>query len=236
MIHGFTLLLGVLFGAVAMGGTLPTAPEQCQEDISLKNYCTEMVAGTFSGPIELRFFLSVEKSAYGSVEEALNQYLNFEQWPAFAEQAEATNIVYRSSVTLPSIFDEVNKRDVFRHYADFKIAAPIVQWQEVRSVTHNYWVEPYEGALASIEFVVQNEGSQDVPPGADPLEGAIGIRSQTGYFHGVDCATTNKLCPEDSYLIVYDSIVEPDLDILPKISGGAIQAVIEKLMLGMYLR
>lgn len=222
-----------LSSALAYGKALPVAPDTCSDDISLVSYCTTLEAGTFSGPIQLKFFLVVPKEEYTNHNQIAGRYLDFFSWPSYGENAGADNINFRRSDEMAPIEDEEG-RTIYRHYGDYQIKAPVVQWFDVRYVTHNREVEAYEGAEYSIEFEVQSEGEQEVPEGVEPLVGSVGIINQTGSFHVQDCSKS-ELCGDGEYLVMYETTVAPEIEILPKVAGGAIQRVIENIMIGMYL-
>ena len=86
--HMRTMVITLILGwTMTAFGQLPSPPKGCKDDISLKGYCSRMEAGTFSGPIQIGFFLVVDKTGYARVEDALQKYLQFEEWPIYANQA-----------------------------------------------------------------------------------------------------------------------------------------------------
>jgi len=120
---------------------------------------------------------------------------------------------------------------IFRHFYDYRLKSPI-GYQNVRGVTFNSRVTPYAGALASLEFEAQNTGAQEVPAGEKLLVGSEGVKFQTGAVHAVSCAATN-FCDDTQWLLVYETKLQPEIDLLPKVAATSIQAGIEALLVGM---
>lgn len=229
------LALGLSTGlsSLCQAAALPQIPVDCDKDIALKSYCTSFeTSGVISGDVTVKLFAVVNRSEFPDYVAAFEQYVAFSQWPGYAEASGRTDVIFNTSVAVDSLIAE-DGTELLRHYADYRLNS-VIGYQNVRVVTHNYVVDPYEGALGSIEFAAQTSGAQPVPEGADPLNGSIGVQSQIGSVHAVDC-NFSELCGEDQMLLVYETTVRPDIDLLPQLAGRAISNGIESLLIGMFL-
>ena len=60
------------------------------------------------------------------------------------------------------------------------------------------------------------------------------MQFQTGSVHAVDCASGSyAFCSEEQFLLIYETNLQPDIDILPKVAAASIQSAIEALLVGM---
>ena len=228
------LALGLAVPSIGFAAkSLPTVPQDCLDDVQLKGYCTDYEAPIFKGPVNIKFFVVADKSVFPTVEAAIARYTDFAAWPQYVVNSGKTNVEFVTSVNMEPIPAKDGNGEVLRHYANYRLKAPVVGWQDVRVLTHNNIVEPYEGALASLELTVQSQGTQEVPAGEKALEGSEGVKNQIGSVHAIDCAKSN-LCTEDQHLLVYESTITPDIDILPSVAAGAIQEGIEAIIIGMF--
>lgn len=229
------LALGLMLPAVGYAGkTLPNVPSDCMDDIELQSYCASTKAPIFKGPVKVAFFVVVGKSEFPSVESAVERYMDFDAWADYVAASGQDNVEIDLSTTLDPIPAKEGSNEVFRQYSAYRMKAPVVGWQEVRAVSHNYEVPAYDGALTSVDFVIQNSGSQEVPVGEAPLNGSEGVKSQTGSLHVVSCEKS-ELCSEDQMLLIYESTITPDIDILPSVAAGAIKDAIGGIVIGMFL-
>ncbi|SMF76599.1 hypothetical protein [Pseudobacteriovorax antillogorgiicola] len=228
------MALGLSVSTLGFAKALPEAPADCLDSIQLKGFCSDFSAPPLVGSVKIKFFVAAEKSDFPTVDSATSRYLDFVAWPGYALASGTDNLEFNQSAVLAPIPAQGDQAEILRHYADYRIAAPIVGWQNVRVLTHNTVVKTYDGALASLEFVVQNQGPQEVPAGAAELDGSEGVKDQIGSVHVVDCSTS-ELCTSNQHLLIYESTVTPDINILPTIAGKAIQDGIEGIMIGMFL-
>lgn len=230
-----TLALALSLPALSLSAkSLPDVPKDCLEDIQLKGFCADSEAPIFKGPVKVKFFIVVDKSTYPTIDSAVARYADFPAWPDYVAASGKTNVEFNTSVTLAPLPAKDGQPEIMRHYSNYRMKAPVVGWQDVRSVIHNYIVPAYDGALASLEFEVQNEGTQEVPVGEEPLEGSIGVSAQTGSVHVLSCEAS-ELCSKDQQLLVYASTITPDIDILPSVAAGAILEAVEGIIIGMFL-
>lgn len=233
MKNWIVLSMGLGLAASASAKTLPTAPEGCIRDLQTKNFCSAYEAPALRGPITVKFFATVDKASYPTIDDLLERYTDFEAWPAYVESTGRTDVIFNSSEVLPSIPATDSSPEILRHYADYQIDS-VIGYQDVRVVTHNIRVDDYPGALGSIEFEVQTSGSQPVPAGEPALEGAVGVQQQTGSVHAVDCINSD-LCADDQYLLVYESTITPAIDLLPNLAARSITRGVESILIGMFL-
>ncbi len=225
------LLAGLLTGATLHAKALPTPPASCAADIAAVGYCSTADAPPFKGAVDLRFFVVIDKASFATVDDVLNRYLSFNTWPAFAESTGTEDLVFTKSIRMPTV--QVNGTTVYRHYYDYKLKSPI-GYQKVRGVTFNSKVAAYPGALASVEFAAQIQGPQAVPAGEKPLNGVEGVQLQVGSVHAVDCDGRFDFCGNNQYLLMYESKIQPDIDLLPKVAAASISKGIEALLVGMW--
>ena len=79
-----------------------------------------------------------------------------------------------------------------------------------------------------------NQGLQTVPAGENPLQGAEGLKYQSGQVHSVNCAEQSRdYCLPSQRLLIYEIEATPSIDILPKVAANAMQAAIEAILIGM---
>ena len=107
--------------------SLPEVPKNCAEDIMLKGYCVEAKAPLFKGPIDLVFYVAIDKEYYPTRESIKDRYLDFNAWPQYAESSGKTSIRYSNSSEMPS---ELNSEgdEILRHYANYEIYSSVVGW------------------------------------------------------------------------------------------------------------
>ncbi|HYX37006.1 MAG TPA: hypothetical protein VE954_28225 [Oligoflexus sp.] len=208
---------------------VPKNVATCVASITDKGYCVETEAASF--PINVRFYIVVDKETYPTVEGLLEKYLAFDAWPAYTETVGSDAIVFNKSARL----DDLTLADgnvVARHYYDYKLKSPI-GYQKVRGVSHNLRLAaPYGGALGTIEFTAQTTGPQEVPAGEKALNGAEGVKLQTGIINAVECKT-NALCSEGQWLLTYESTITPAITLLPKVAASSIEQGLETVLVGM---
>ena len=228
-----TLALGALLSQASIAGVIPEVPKDCKDDLDLKGYCSGYKAPVFKGPVDIVFYITVDKFDFPTLEDVLARYLDFGAWPRYVEASGKNSIRYLNSTSLNPIEDDDGI--VWRYYANYEIYAPVVGWQNVRTLSYNYEVPAYEGALSSLEYVAQSEGPQEVPPGEAELNGAVGIKDQRGGVHMLECPYLD-LCDSSQHLMVYTMHVTPEIDILPSVAAKSIQEASEAIVLGMYFR
>lgn len=223
------LLTGHAFAETAKAPPVPKDLATCVAAIADQNFCVETDASSF--PINIRFYIVVDKENYPTVETLLDKYMAFDEWPAYTETVGSDSIVFNRSARL----DDITAADgttIARHYYDYKLKSPI-GYQKVRGVTYNNRLAtPYAGAEGTIEFTAQTNGTQEVPSGEKPLTGAEGVKLQTGVINAVAC-TSNELCSEGQWLLTYESSITPAITLLPKVAAGSIQQGLETVLVGM---
>ncbi len=232
---GLGLFLGVasLSSAMAEDKQLPVAPDGCLRDIVTLGYCSSFEAPVFRGPIKVNFFAVVPADQFADIDTIVKRYTGFDKWPAYVLASGSDAVVFNQSATLAPLPATEESPEILRHYADYRIDSPI-GYQDVRVVTHNFEVAPYANALASLEFEVQTTGPQEVPADAPNLDGSEGVKEQTGSVHVVDCVNTD-LCGEQELLLIYESTILPEIDLLPRVAAESILQGIESILIGMYL-
>ncbi len=220
-----------LMSGMASAKNLPAIPADCAKSVAEVGYCSAVQAPTFKGPIDMQFFVVVDKSSYPTVDSIINRYLAFDYWPEFSKSTDSDALLFNKSARMAS-FDK-DQTTIYPHYYDYKMKSPI-GYIKVRGVTHNYFVPAVTGAVRTLEFVAQANGPQTVPAGEKPLNGLEGVKFQTGAVHAVDCSSNPvAFCSADQFLLVYETNVQPDIDLLPKVAAASIQAGIESLLVGM---
>jgi len=233
MKHLFGFSMGLLLSASAVAQTLPVAPTGCARDLAQRSFCSGFEAPPLRGPLTVKFFAVVDKASYPNVESILERYTDFESWPDYVAATGRTDVIFKTSKVLQPLPATGTRGEVMRHYADYRIDS-VIGFQNVRAVTHNFSVPAYKGALSSIEFVAQSSGPQEVPPGEPALNGSVGVQKQTGSVHAVDC-DNSALCSGDQYLLIYESTVTPDIDLLPSLAARSITRGVESILIGMFL-
>jgi hypothetical protein len=223
------LLTGHAVAETAKAPPVPKDVAGCVDSIAEKNFCVETEASSF--PINIRFYIVVDKEAYPTVETLLDKYMAFDQWPAYTDTVGSDSIVFNRSARLADL-DAEDGGTIARHYYDYKLKSPI-GYQKVRGVTNNHRLaQPYAGAEGTIEFAAQTTGAQEVPSGEKPLNGAEGVKLQTGVINAVACEN-NTLCSEGQWLLTYESSITPAITLLPKVAAGSIEQGLETVLIGM---
>jgi hypothetical protein len=121
---------------------------------------------------------------------------------------------------------------LMRQYFDYKLKSPI-GYQKIRGITHNQrMIKPYRGAESTTEFVVQTSGVQEVPAGEKPLNGAEGLKLQTGSLNLVSCEGTG-LCSDQQWIVIYESTITPAINLLPKVVASSVEKGIADVIVGM---
>ena len=228
-----TTVAGLFMASSAAAKSLPELPKGCAQDIAVKGFCSGFsTSGVTSGSVTATIFAVVDTASYPDAQSLYERYVDFDQWPDFAANSGSPDIIFNASVRMPSETDG-NGNEVIKHYFDYEINSPI-GFQKVRAVSDYRLVDAYDGASLSLEFDVRTQGPQSVPAGVEPLTGAVGVKSQTGVVHAIDCSTT-ELCGEGQIMIAYYSEVRPAIDLLPSLAGPAITAGSEAILIGMFL-
>jgi hypothetical protein len=211
--------------------TIPPIPANCASGVADKGYCTEAVIPAGGFPISIRFFVVVEKENYPTGDDLLTKYLAFDQWPAYAESTGSDNLIFNKSLRMSDKVDGQG-RVLMRQYFDYKLKSPI-GYQKIRGVTHNIRLaKAHLGAESTTEFVVQNSGTQEVPTGEKPLNGAEGLKLQTGSLNLVPCKGTG-LCSDQQWLVIYESTITPAINLLPKVVASSVEKGIADVIIGM---
>lgn len=211
--------------------TIPPIPANCASGVADKGYCTEAVIPAGGFPISIRFFVVVEKENYPTGDDLLAKYLAFDQWPAYAESTGSDNLLFNKSLRMSDKLDGQGLV-LMRQYFDYKLKSPI-GYQKIRGVTHNIRLaKAYLGAESTTEFVVQNSGAQEVPAGEKPLNGAEGLKLQTGSLNLVSCKGTG-LCSDQQWIVIYESTITPAINLLPKVVASSVEKGIADIIVGM---
>jgi hypothetical protein len=185
-----------------------------------------------SGSIEMKIFAVVEKDDFNGPDELIAIFTDVAAWPDYVENTGSKDLVINRSANLASGQNDDGFM-IYKSYADYKIQTPI-GYQPVRSVTISSVVEPYANALRSLEFSAQTKGPQPVPVGAKPLKGAEGVKSHTGSVHVADCVEFD-ICPNNQYLLIYETSIKPSVNLLPKVAASSILKATEALLVGMFM-
>lgn len=232
--YAISLSAATLGASAAMGaGSLPAVPKDCARSIAVKGYCSGYeTSGVTSGSVSVTIYAVVEKSLYSDVETVVSRYTDFDRWPLYVDLSGSGEVVFDSSYRLDDAKD-ADGSNIIRHYANYELNSPI-GFQRVRVVSHYKEATPYEGAAYSLEFEAQTSGEQEVPVGEESLNGAVGVSSQTGSVHAIECAKSD-LCGEDQLLVAYQSTIRPAIDLLPSLAAPAITAGSEAILIGMLL-
>jgi hypothetical protein len=211
--------------------SIPPIPANCANGVADKGYCTEAVIPPGGFPISIRFFVVVEKENYPTGEDLLTKYLAFDQWPAYAESTGSDNLIFNRSLRMQDKVDGQGQV-LMRQYFDYKLKSPI-GYQKIRGITHNQrMIKPYRGAESTTEFVVQTSGVQEVPAGEKPLNGAEGLKLQTGSLNLVSCEGTG-LCSDQQWIVIYESTITPAINLLPKVVASSVEKGIADVIVGM---
>lgn len=228
-----TLVTPTLHLAATTKKPLPQIPNHCQGEIGIGDYCAiTSTTGMLSGSIEMKIFAVVEKDDFTGPDELIEIFTDVAAWPEYVENTGSRDLVINQSANLAS---SVNTDGFisYQSYADYKIQTPI-GYQPVRSVTISSVVEPYAKAIRSLEFSAQTKGPQPVPLGAKPLKGAEGVKSHTGSVHVADCVEFD-ICPNNQYLLIYETSIKPSVNLLPKVAASSILKATEALLVGMFM-
>jgi hypothetical protein len=228
-----TTVAGLMIATSASAKSLPEMPAGCAQDIAVKGFCSGFsTSGVTSGSVTATIFAVIDAARFPDAQSLYERYVDFDQWGDFAANSGSPDVFFNASKRMPSEKDE-NGKEVIKHYFSYEINSPI-GFQKVRAVSDYRLVDAYEGAELSLEFVVNTQGQQTVPAGEEPLNGAVGVKSQTGVVHAISCSTT-ELCGEGEIMIAYNSEVRPAIDLLPSLAGPAITAGSEAILIGMFL-
>lgn len=211
--------------------TIPPIPANCAAGVADKGYCTEAVIPAAGFPFSIRFFVVVEKDVYPTGDDLLTRYLAFEQWPAYAASTGSDNLIFSKSLRMTDKVD-AQGQPILRQYFDYKLKSPI-GYQKIRGIMHNQRLkEAYVGAESTTEFVVQTSGPQEVPAGEKPLNGAEGLKLQTGSLNLVSCEGTG-LCSDQQWIVIYESTITPAINLLPKVVSASVEKGIADVIVGM---
>lgn len=228
-----TTVAGLFIATSASAKSLPELPKGCAQDIAVKGFCSGFsTSGVTSGSVTATIYAVIDADQYPDAQSLYERYVDFDQWSDFAANSGSPDIFFNTSKKMASETGADGK-EVLKHYFDYEINSPI-GFQKVRAVSDYRLVDAYDGASLSLEFVVRTQGQQKVPQGENPLTGAVGIKSQTGVVHAVDCSTT-ELCGDGEIMIAYYSEIRPAIDLLPSLAGPAITAGSEAILIGMFL-
>lgn len=210
---------------------IPPIPANCAAGVADKGYCSEAVIPAGGFPFSIRFFVVVEKEVYPTGDELLAKYLAFDQWPAYAASTGSDNLIFTKSLRMGDKVD-AQGQPILRQYFDYKLKSPI-GYQRIRGITHNeHLKEAYIGAESTTEFVVQTSGPQEVPAGEKPLNGAEGLKLQTGSLNLVSCEGTG-LCSDQQWIVIYESTITPAINLLPKVVSASVEKGIADVIVGM---
>lgn len=224
---GFGLALSQ--SAFGQAKVLPSLPEGCIDQIAENGlYCN---SNSISGDkVTVTFAAVVSKETFPDVDSLLNRYLDFANWPKFVENSPQKVIEFKSggSKLLDTIVDADGSTKIYRHVYDYNMkiqGIPLLK-QAVNGITYNKIVTPYEGALASLEFEAQ---TQPVPGFAQKPKG---VKSQIGTLHALECKDL-EVCDDTKWLLVYQTVAQPDISFAMNIAANTVSAGIEDLLVGL---
>lgn len=210
---------------------IPPLPAQCAVDVAEKGYCVETSFTDNSFPFTIRYFVVVDKDVYPSSKELLDKYLAFDQYDAYVKTTGNENIVIAKSQSLPQKVNDQGS-PILRQYFDYKIKTPL-GYLKIRHTTNNETLAvPYEGAVSTTEFAVPMTGAQDVPDGEKALNGAEGLKFQTGSVSTVPCGG-RPICSDSQWIVVYETTITPAVNILPKVAASSVEKGITDVIVGM---
>lgn len=214
--------------AAAAGKSLPALPEDCALQVETSGfYCSSIRVA--ADTIDVTFVGLADKEAFPTVDNLLDQYLDFDRWPDYVKNSPQDVVVYKSggSVALEEKLAE-DGRTLYPQFFDYDLkiqGIPLLR-QNVRGVTYNYSVAPYEGALRSIEFQAQKG---PLPEFNETLKG---MHAQIGSVHALAC-NGQDFCDDTKWLVVFHTRVQPNISIAMNIAGKTIKAGIEDILTGM---
>ncbi len=226
---------------------LPAIPDGCADQIAGNGlYCS---AKTIDGSkVNVTFIAVVNQDTYTSkpstdgsvvktpVENLLALYTDFAKWPDYVKASPEAVIEFKAntgSQKLPDLVQKSNDASVpdtviLRQTYDYNMKVqgiPLLK-QAVSGITYNTIVKPYDSALASLEFAAQTAAVQDYP------QGPKGMKSQVGSLHVATCAA--DICDASTqYMIVYNTVIEPQISFAMSIAADTVTAGIEDLLVGM---
>lgn len=212
---------------VASALPLPSFPSDCVTQIESNGlYCSRLE--TLGNKIHVTFVGIASKEIFPEAALLINRYLDFPSWPDFVNKSPQSVVSYHAdgSKTLPSI-QSAEGVTIYRQYYDYDLKVqgiPLLK-QTVKGVTYNWEVPAYEGALKSMEFQAQPEAVPDYP------ESLKGMKSQIGSVHVMECAGL-EICDGTSWVVIFDTTVEPDVSFAMAIAGKTIKAGIEDILNG----
>lgn len=226
---GFGLALSQAALAQDAAKVLPALPGDCLEQIADNGlYCKgQAISGD---KVTVTFAAVVSKEVFPDVDSLLNRYLNFGSWPTFVDNSPQKVIEFKSngSKMLDTIVDQDGQTTIYRHVYEYSMKVqgiPLLK-QPVHGITYNKLVAPYEGSLASLEFAAQTGPVDGFP------QKPKGVKSQVGSLHALEC-TGLEVCDDSKWLLIYETVAQPDISFAMGIAANTVSAGIEDLLVGL---
>lgn len=209
----FCILLALSFAA--FGKELPNVPENCFSD---KVYCSnwEVITDTeLKKFIRINFFAELSGDFFKSYQDIENQYMNFTQWPAFAEGSNSIKI------SLSQLVDKgtgPDGRPYLSHQANYLIRGPApVNWVKVREITNYQKIPEVGNAVSSWAFDLKKDNPE--------LEG---VKGKKGELH-------ITFDPEKNVYLIYVVVdIYPSISILHKLAAPCMESGFVSMFLGMF--
>ena len=223
--------VGLAVSAQAFAVSVPAVPESCFDELLERRTCAVYTAPATKGPVSITFFNLVYRSDFPEMESLRKRYLDFNQWPAYLLDLEETVIDFKGSLALESyttLNESGEEVEVSPHFRDYVTKAPFPIFKlHIRHVINNWEVAAFEGADRSFEFAME-KGPVTLPDGS-VLEEPEGLIEERGYIHETPCLNT-EFCDEGMFMIIFDGVIHPKTDILPRVTAPYIKQTIEDFL------
>ena len=215
--------------SVSIAGGLPEIPKDCLKD---RLYCSQtyvekmMVKNVMRNVARINVFAVLSKDDWESPNDVVLRFIDFDNWPAYAAYDGTNNIKIKRCFEMSPLF--IGDTEIHRQYLYLKAKAPApIFYIKARSVVHYWLTKPIPGAHLSASFEQQTNNTY-VIPGEDILEGAEGIKYNSGEFHlRVDPVSGD-------YYLYFFALVVPEFDFLLKVAATHIELGYVSIFRGMF--
>ena len=208
----------------------------CRADLFRKGSCSKSYVNRTADDkykdTLIHLYKAVPKSDY-TVENITERFLNFDRWKEYAEgqgSVEMTNVGKVGIV-------EQGGRNYHRQYSNYKVDSPIGFVKTIAVTDYRILESPFKGSQLSAVYgtVAAPAGeSLSVLPGEASYQEPYNLKYQYGFVNVLDCSKLSWCPSGDYWILVYDTYIRPEIDLLPESAAPYIESSLNGLIRGMF--
>ena len=208
----------------------------CRADLFRKGSCSKSYVNRTADDkykdTLIHLYKAVPKSDY-TVENITERFLNFGEWKEYAAGqggVEMTNVGKLGIV-------QKDGRNYHRQYSNYKVDSPIGFVKTIAVTDYRILESPFKGSeLSAVYGTVAAPDGKSWPAlgGDDPYQEPYNLNYQYGFVNVLDCSKLSWCPSKDYWILVYDTYIRPEIDLLPESAAPYIESSLNGLIRGMF--